>query len=126
MCSYSRELHGRSQSLAGVSVEDRENVILFATALEAVREDYVDREATDPEKLTYAAISGMLDSLGDERHTYFMTPEETEEKPEVFSTWPVSIGSSSRTRVTRSPSRSPWTTRPPKKRGSSRGISWLP
>jgi hypothetical protein len=59
------ELHGRSQSLAGVSVEDRENVILFATALEAVREDYVDREATDPEKLTYAAISGTLDSLGD-------------------------------------------------------------
>jgi carboxyl-terminal processing protease len=67
-------------------------VILFAKALEAVREDYVDREATDPEKLTDAAISGMLDSLGDERHTYFMTPEETEEKPEVFSTWPVSIG----------------------------------
>jgi carboxyl-terminal processing protease len=59
------KLHGRSQSLAGVSVEDRENVILFATALEVVREDYVDREATDPEKLTYAAISGMLDSLGD-------------------------------------------------------------
>ena len=52
LCSYSRELHGRSQSLAGVSVEDRENVILFATGLEAVREDYVDREATDPEKLT--------------------------------------------------------------------------
>lgn len=82
------ELHGRSQSLAGVSVEDRENVILFATALEAVREDYVDREVTDPEKLTYAAISEMLDSLGDERHTYFMTPEETEEKPEVFSPGP--------------------------------------
>jgi carboxyl-terminal processing protease len=34
----------------------------------------------------------MLLSLGDERHTYFMTLEETEEKPEVFSTWPVSIG----------------------------------
>ncbi len=86
------ELHGSSQNLAGVSVEDRENVILFAKALEAVREDYVDREATDPEKLTYAAISGMLDSLGDERHTYFMTPKETEEKPGVSSTWPVSIG----------------------------------
>jgi C-terminal processing protease CtpA/Prc len=52
----------------------------------------VDREATDPEKLTYAAISGMLDSLGDERHTYLMTSEETEEKPEVFSAWPVSTG----------------------------------
>ena len=40
-------------------------MILFAKALEAVREDYVDREATAPEKLTYAAISGMLDFLGD-------------------------------------------------------------
>ena len=44
------ELRGRSQSLVGVFVEDRENVILFATVLEVVREDYVDREATDTEK----------------------------------------------------------------------------
>jgi hypothetical protein len=44
------ELQGRSQSLAGVFVEDRENVILFATVLEVAREVYVDREATDTEK----------------------------------------------------------------------------
>ena len=44
------ELQGRSQSLAGVFVEDTENVILFATVLEVAREDYVDREATDTEK----------------------------------------------------------------------------
>ena len=44
------ELQGRSQSLAGVFVEDRENVSLFATVLEVVREDYVDPEATDTEK----------------------------------------------------------------------------
>ena len=31
-------------------VEDRENVILFATVLEVAREAYVDREATDTEK----------------------------------------------------------------------------
>jgi hypothetical protein len=44
------ELQGRSHRLAGVFVEDRENVILFATVLEVVREVYVDREATDTEK----------------------------------------------------------------------------
>ena len=44
------ELQGRSQSLAGVFDEDRENVSLFATVLEVVREDYVDREATDTKK----------------------------------------------------------------------------
>jgi hypothetical protein len=44
------ELQGHSQSLAGIFVVDRENVILFATVLAVVREDYVDREATDTEK----------------------------------------------------------------------------
>jgi len=44
------ELQGHSESLAGVFVVDRENVILFATVLAVVREDYVDREATDTEK----------------------------------------------------------------------------
>ena len=50
MLVLAAELQGRSQRLAGVFVEDRENVILFATVLEVVREVYVDREATDTEK----------------------------------------------------------------------------
>ena len=86
------ELHGRSRSLAGVPAEDKESVILFAEALRTVREGYVDQGSTDPKRLTYAAVRGMLGSLGDEWHTYLMTPEETEEKPEVFSRWPVGTG----------------------------------
>jgi hypothetical protein len=72
--------------LAGVFVEDRENVILFATISEAAEEDYVDRKATDIED-PHTAVSGMLSPLGDERHTSF-GPEETEEKPRRFPLGP--------------------------------------
>src|SRR3712207_5864951 len=72
-------LYGRSQSPATLGEEDRESLALFAQALDIVRDDYVDRGAIDPEKQTYAAIEGMLDSLGDEGHTRFLTPEEREQ-----------------------------------------------
>jgi carboxyl-terminal processing protease len=86
------EMHGRSRSPAGISDEDKENVALFAEALRAVKEGYVDRGAVDPKEQTYAAIRGMLASLGDEGHTRFETPEETEQKPEVFSGTTVGTG----------------------------------
>jgi len=35
---------------------------------------YVDREALQPLRLTYGAISGMVDALGDTGHSRFMTP----------------------------------------------------
>ena len=37
---------------------------------------FVDQEALDTTKLTYGAIRGMIDALGDEGHTAFLTPEE--------------------------------------------------
>ena len=49
------------------------------------RDDYVDREALDPKKQTYGAIEGMLDTLGDDGHTRFLTPEEREENREGLS-----------------------------------------
>lgn len=41
-----------------------------------VAEHYVDPAAVDPQEMTYGAIRGMLDSLGDVGHTRFLTPEE--------------------------------------------------
>src|SRR5437870_3479040 len=41
-----------------------------------VQENYVDRKAVDPEKMTRGAIDGMLRSLGDEGHTSYLTAEE--------------------------------------------------
>lgn len=69
-------LFGRSQSPAGLDEADQESLRLYAEALDVVQEDYVDQEAIKPRQQTYAAIEGMLDSLGDEGHTRFLTPEE--------------------------------------------------
>jgi carboxyl-terminal processing protease len=85
-------LYGRSQSPATLGEEDRESLALFAQALDIVRDDYVDQGAIDPEKQTYAAIEGMLDSLGDEGHTRFLTPEEREQNHEGLSGTYVGIG----------------------------------
>lgn len=71
-------LYGRSQSVAGLEGRDRESLQLYAEALDTVRDDYVGKENLDPEKQTYGAIEGMLDSLGDEGHTRFQTAKEAE------------------------------------------------
>jgi carboxyl-terminal processing protease len=83
---------GRSQSPAALGEEDRESLALYAEALDTVRDDYVDQEALDPEKQTYGAIEGMLDTLGDEGHTRFLTPEEREQNEEGLSGTYVGIG----------------------------------
>src|SRR3712207_840950 len=85
-------LYGLSRSPAGVSEEDRESVTLFVEALRAVQENYVDQEAVDPEEQTYGAIEGMIDSLGDEGHTRFLSPEEAEKSREAVSSTYVGIG----------------------------------
>jgi carboxyl-terminal processing protease len=85
-------LYGLSRSPAGVSEEDRESVALFVEALRAVQEDYVDQETVDPEEQTYGAIKGMIDSLGDEGHTRFLSPEEVEKSREAVSSTYVGIG----------------------------------
>ena len=84
-------LYGRSQSLAGISAEDKESVDLYAKALDIVKENYVGREDIDPKKQTYSAIKGMLGSL-DGGHSRFLTPEETEKNREVLSSKYVGIG----------------------------------
>ncbi len=84
--------YGRSQGPAALSKEDRESLALYAQALDTVRDDYVDREAIDPKKQTYGAIEGMLDTLGDEGHTRFLTPEEREQNHKSLSGTYVGIG----------------------------------
>jgi len=85
-------LYGLSRSPAGITEEDRESVALFVEALRAVQDDYVDQEEVDPEEQTYGAIKGMIDSLGDEGHTRFLSPEEVEKSREAVSSTYVGIG----------------------------------
>jgi carboxyl-terminal processing protease len=90
--AFAAYTYGRSQSPATLGEKDRESLALYAEALDTVRDDYVDREAIDPEKQTYGAIEGMLDTLGDEGHTRFLTPEEREQNRRSLSGTYVGIG----------------------------------
>jgi carboxyl-terminal processing protease len=51
------------------------NFQLMAEAWNTIQRLYVDRAAVKPQLMTYGAISGMVDSLGDTGHSRFLTPE---------------------------------------------------
>lgn len=51
------------------------NIDLLQQAWRIIDQNYVDRAAVEQTRLTYGAISGMVDSLGDTGHTTFLTPE---------------------------------------------------
>ena len=76
----------------GLSAEDRAGVALYAEALKVVKEDYINQKAIDPEKQTYGAIKGMLDSLNDRWHTSFLTPEEVEKNRRKYASKQIGIG----------------------------------
>jgi carboxyl-terminal processing protease len=56
---------------AGAASEFR----LMGEAWTVVHQVYADREALDSQHLTYGAIGGMVDALGDTGHSRFLTPE---------------------------------------------------
>ncbi|MGA2110746.1 MAG: S41 family peptidase [Anaerolineales bacterium] len=49
---------------------------LMAQAWNLIAQDYVDHAVEDPRTLTYGAISGMVDALGDTGHSRFLSPSE--------------------------------------------------
>jgi carboxyl-terminal processing protease len=51
------------------------NFRLMAQAWNTIQRVYVDRNAIKPQLMTYGAISGMVDALGDTGHSRFLTPE---------------------------------------------------
>ncbi len=61
------------------------NFKLMAEAWNAIEQHYVDRPNVKPLNMTYGAITGMVDSLGDTGHSGFLSPEmvQTEHTIEV-------------------------------------------
>ena len=57
-------------------MQDRFRV--FWEAWRLTRDNYVDEKAVDDQRMTYGAIQGMLDTLGDQGHTRFLSPQEAE------------------------------------------------
>ena len=52
---------------------------LVSQAYESIQSHYVDRKAVQSKDLTYGAISGMVEALGDTGHSTFLTPEMVRE-----------------------------------------------
>jgi carboxyl-terminal processing protease len=48
---------------------------LISEAWNIISKKYVDLQAVQPQKLTYGAISGMVNALGDTGHSTFLSPE---------------------------------------------------
>jgi carboxyl-terminal processing protease len=55
--------------------EAASNFKLMTEAWNAIEQHYVDRPSVRPLNMTYGAISGMVDSLGDAGHSAFLSPE---------------------------------------------------
>jgi carboxyl-terminal processing protease len=61
---------------AAPPADARSQVGLLYQAWNLVEQHYVDRAALDPTQLTYGAIRGLVQALGDTGHTDFLTPQE--------------------------------------------------
>ncbi|GAB4193007.1 MAG: S41 family peptidase [Roseiflexaceae bacterium] len=57
----------------------------FWTAWQVAEDNFVDPNAIDPQKMTDGAITGMLDSLGDEGHTRYLPAEAAKAERESLS-----------------------------------------
>jgi carboxyl-terminal processing protease len=56
------------------------NFRLMAEAWNTIYQSYVDRPAVRAQALTYGAIGGMVDALGDTGHSRFLSPEMVQEQ----------------------------------------------
>ena len=65
-----------------VPQEAKADFALMAEAWNAIHDHYVDRASIKPVPLTYGAISGMVDALGDTGHSAFLSPEMIKEEEE--------------------------------------------
>jgi carboxyl-terminal processing protease len=71
LCTVEADSHGSCLTAEGEIDFDT-----FWQAWNIVQEEFIDREALEEKDLEYGAIRGMLEALGDEGHTTFLTPEQ--------------------------------------------------
>ena len=56
---------------------------LIAEAWNTIQSSYVGKKSVKPQAMTYGAISGMVDSLGDTEHSRFLTPEMVRQEKDL-------------------------------------------
>lgn len=86
----------RVMAAIGVSAEEPPDVAgrfgVFWEAWNLAEQHYVERQNIDTTKMTYGAAEGMLDSLGDEGHTRFLSPSDVQSEQAELSGQLVGIG----------------------------------
>ncbi len=60
---------------APAAPSDGPDVQLIRAAWRTIQQNYVDRSALQSQTMTYGAISGMVDALGDTDHSRFLSPD---------------------------------------------------
>ena len=65
---------------------------VFWQAWDLADRHYVDRQALDATRMTYGAVEGMLDSLGDDGHTRFLSPDDVRSEQDALAGRLVGIG----------------------------------
>ena len=72
--------------------QEPEAFSVFWQAWNTVERNFVDRSALNDREMTYGAIRGMVNALGDEGHTAFLTPDELERQQTDLSGTFMGIG----------------------------------
>lgn len=67
---------GAITTLALRPTDGPDNFTIFWQAWNTIQENFIDREMLSSKVLTYGAINGLVQALGDEGHTAFLTPEQ--------------------------------------------------
>jgi len=70
-----RQVSGISLPSAQIPSSAKSDFGLMAEAWNSIQAHYVDRAAIRPRPLTYGAIIGMVDALGDTDHSRFLSPD---------------------------------------------------
>ncbi len=81
-----------SNSLFNQSNQSRANANLVQSAWDKIAQNYVDRKDVDYQKMAYAAINAMVQSLGDTGHSRFMNPQEAKRSNQQLSGKLIGIG----------------------------------
>ena len=68
-----------STAVDGESASVASTFRVFWQAWDLVQQRYVERQAIDQTQMTYGAVEGMLDALGDTGHTRFLSPKELQD-----------------------------------------------
>jgi carboxyl-terminal processing protease len=66
--------------LSAVPLDAVSDFRLMGEAWNTIQQDYVDQTALDSQQLTYGAIGGMVDALGDTGHSRFLSPQMVQQQ----------------------------------------------